>query len=117
MRKQGLSLKGVYPALVTPFARKTEELDEAALRQLVRHCLPHVDGVVVSGTTGEFPYLTRAEQKRMVEIAREELAEQSSGGKLLIAGCGASGTKGALALAADAFFPASIGQGDLPALL
>jgi 4-hydroxy-tetrahydrodipicolinate synthase len=97
MRKQGLSLKGVYPALVTPFVRKTEELDEAASRQLIRHCLPHVDGVVVSGTTGEFPYLTRAEQKRMVEIAREEAGE-----KLVIAGCGASGTKQALTLAADA---------------
>jgi 4-hydroxy-tetrahydrodipicolinate synthase len=97
MRKKGLSLKGVFPALVTPFVRKTEELDEAALRQLIRRCLPHVDGVVVSGTTGEFPYLTREEQKRMVEIARDEV-----GDKLVIAGCGASGTKLALALAADA---------------
>ncbi len=97
MRKQGLSLKGVYPALVTPFLRNTEELDETAFRQLIRHCLPHVDGVVTSGTTGEFPYLTRAEQKRLVEIAREEI-----GDKLLIAGCGASGTKQALTLAGDA---------------
>jgi 4-hydroxy-tetrahydrodipicolinate synthase len=102
MRKEGLSLKGVFPALVTPFARKTEEVDEAAFRRLIRHCLPHVDGVVTSGTTGEFPYLTRAEQKRMVEIAREEVAERSLGGKLVIAGCGASGTKQALTLAADA---------------
>jgi 4-hydroxy-tetrahydrodipicolinate synthase len=97
MRKQELSLKGVYPALVTPFVRKTEELDEAAFRRLIRQCLPHVNGVVTSGTTGEFPYLTRAEQKRLVEIAREEV-----GDKLVIAGCGASGTKQALALALDA---------------
>ncbi len=97
MRKQELSLKGVYPALVTPFVRKTEELDEAAFRRLIRQCLPHVNGVVTSGTTGEFPYLTRAEQKRLVEIAREEV-----GDKLVIAGCGASGTKQALALAVDA---------------
>jgi 4-hydroxy-tetrahydrodipicolinate synthase len=97
MRKHGLSLKGVFPALVTPFARKSEELDEDAFRGLIRHCLPHVDGVVTSGTTGEFPYLTRAEQRRLVEIAREEV-----GDKLVIAGCGASGTKQALTLAADA---------------
>jgi 4-hydroxy-tetrahydrodipicolinate synthase len=97
MRKEGLSLKGVFPALVTPFAPKVEELDEMAFRRLIRHCLPHVDGVVASGTTGEFPYLTRAEQKRLVEIAREEV-----GSKLVIAGCGASGTKQALTLAADA---------------
>jgi 4-hydroxy-tetrahydrodipicolinate synthase len=90
-------LKGVFPALVTPFVRKTEALDEMALRQLIRHCLPHVDGVVPCGTTGEFPYLTRAEQKRMVEIAREEV-----GDKIVIAGCGASGTRQALSLAADA---------------
>ncbi len=97
MRKDGLSLKGVYPALVTPFVRQTEEVDEAAFRRLIRYCLPHVDGVVTSGTTGEFPYLTRAEQKRLIEIARQEI-----GDKLLIAGCGASGTKQALSLAADA---------------
>jgi 4-hydroxy-tetrahydrodipicolinate synthase len=97
MRTAGLSLKGVYPALVTPFARHTEALDETAFRQLIRHCLPHVDGVVTSGTTGEFPYLTRAEQKRMVEIAREQV-----GDKLVIAGCGASGTRQALTLAGDA---------------
>jgi 4-hydroxy-tetrahydrodipicolinate synthase len=97
MRKHGLSLKGVFPALVTPFARKSEELDEDAFRGLIRHCLPHVDGFVTSGTTGEFPYLTRAEQRRLVEIAREEVGE-----KLVIAGCGASGTKQALRLAEDA---------------
>jgi 4-hydroxy-tetrahydrodipicolinate synthase len=97
MRKQELSLKGVYPALVTPFVRRTEELDEAAFRSLIQHCLPHVNGVVTSGTTGEFPYLSRAEQKRLIEIAREEV-----GGKLVIAGCSASGTKQALALAEDA---------------
>ncbi len=98
MRQQDLSLKGVFPALVTPFARKTETVDETAFRALIRHCLPYVDGVVVSGTTGEFPYLTRAEQKRLVEIARQEVGES----KLVIAGCGASGTKQALARAADA---------------
>jgi 4-hydroxy-tetrahydrodipicolinate synthase len=96
MRKQGLNLRGVFPALVTPFD-KAEDLDEEAFRGLIRHCLPHVDGVVTSGTTGEFPYLTRAEQRRLVEIAREEV-----GDKLVIAGCGASGTTEALALVADA---------------
>jgi len=97
MRQEGLSLKGVFPALVTPFDRKTETLDEEAFRRLIRHVLPHVHGVVTSGTTGEFPYLTREEQRRLVEIAREEV-----GDKLVIAGCGASGTAEALALAQDA---------------
>ncbi len=90
-------LCGIFPALVTPFDPKTEEIDEEAYRRLIRHVLPYVDGVVTSGTTGEFPYLARAEQRRLVEIAREEV-----GDKRVIAGCGASGTAQALALARDA---------------
>ncbi|HEC36247.1 MAG TPA: hypothetical protein ENI39_06915, partial [Anaerolineae bacterium] len=97
MRKEGLNLRGVFPALVTPFDRKTEEVDEEAFRGLIRHVLPQVDGVVTSGTTGEFPYLTHDEQRRLVKIARQEVGE-----KTVIAGCGASGTAQALALTADA---------------
>jgi 4-hydroxy-tetrahydrodipicolinate synthase len=97
MRREGLDLRGVFPALVTPFDRKTEEIDEQAFRRLIAHVLPHVDGVVTSGTTGEFPYLTRSEQRRLVEIARQEVDD-----KLVIAGCGGSGTAQALALARDA---------------
>ena len=90
-------LKGVFPALVTPFVKKTEEVDEQAYRRLIRSCLPNVDGLVTSGTTGEFPYLTREEQRRLAEIGLEE-----AGGRPVIAGCGASSTKEALALARDA---------------
>jgi 4-hydroxy-tetrahydrodipicolinate synthase len=90
-------MKGVYPALVTPFLRQNEALDEAAFRRLIRHCLPQVNGLVTSGTTGEFNTLTREEQRRLLEIALEEAA-----GKPVIAGCGASGTAEAIALAEDA---------------
>ncbi len=90
-------LQGLFPALVTPFVFETEEVDEDAYRRLIRHVLPHVNGLVTSGTTGEFPYLTRQEQRRLVEIAVEE-----ADGKPVIAGCGASSTQEALALAHDA---------------
>ncbi|MCS7179401.1 MAG: dihydrodipicolinate synthase family protein [Anaerolineae bacterium] len=90
-------LHGIFPALVTPFDPKKEEIDEEAYRRLIRYVLPYVDGVVTSGTTGEFPYLTRTEQRRLIEIAREEVGE-----KRVIAGCSASGTAQALALARDA---------------
>ncbi len=90
-------LKGVFPALVTPFVRKTEDVDEEAYRTLIRYALPNVDGLVTSGTTGEFPYLTREEQRRLVEIGVEE-----AGGKPVVAGCGASSTQEALTLARDA---------------
>ncbi len=89
-------MKGVFPALVTPFD-KEENVDEEAYRNLIRHVLPHVDGLVPCGTTGEFPYLTRAEQKRLVEIAVEE-----AGGKPVIAGTGAPSTRQAIELARDA---------------
>ncbi|MDY7040625.1 MAG: 4-hydroxy-tetrahydrodipicolinate synthase [Chloroflexota bacterium] len=89
-------MKGIFPALVTPFD-KEENVDEAAFRNLIRYVLPHVDGLVPCGTTGEFPYLTREEQKRLVEIAVEE-----AGGKTVIAGAGAPSTRQAIELARDA---------------
>jgi 4-hydroxy-tetrahydrodipicolinate synthase len=94
-------LKGVFPALVTPFDKDMESaaslIDEDAYRRLIQHALPNVDGIVTSGTTGEFCYLTREEQRRLVEIGAEE-----ADGKPVIAGCGASSTQEAVALARDA---------------
>jgi 4-hydroxy-tetrahydrodipicolinate synthase len=95
MKKKFLP-QGVNPALVTPFTR-AEEVDEAAFRRLIRHVLPHVDGLVPCGTTGEFPYLTVEEQKRLVQIAVEE-----ANGKPVIAGTGAASTKQAIILARNA---------------
>jgi len=89
-------MKGVYPALVTPFD-KNGDVDEDGFRELIRHTLPNVAGLVPCGTTGEFNYLTVEEQKRLVEIAVEE-----AGGKPVIAGTGASGTRQAIQLARDA---------------
>ena len=87
---------GVNPALVTPFARD-QSVDEEAFRNLIRHVLSDVDGLVPCGTTGEFNYLTAEENKRLVQIAVEE-----SGGKPVIAGTGAPGTKQATELARSA---------------
>ena len=96
MAKKPFRPAGVFPALVTPFA-KNEEVDEAAFRRLIRHVLPHVDGLVPCGTTGEFPYLSVEEQRRLVEIAVEEAA-----GKPVIAGIGAAGTAQAIELTRNA---------------
>jgi 4-hydroxy-tetrahydrodipicolinate synthase len=87
---------GVNPALVTPFARD-QSVDEAAFRNLIRHVINDVDGLVPCGTTGEFNYLTRRENKRLVQIAIEEAQ-----GKPVIAGTGAPGTKQAIELALGA---------------
>ena len=91
-----MAKRGVPSARHTVCAR-TEAVDEAAFRRLIRYCLPQVDGLVTSGTTGEFNYLTREEQRRLLEIALEE-----SQGKPVIAGCGAPGTAQAIALVQDA---------------
>jgi len=87
---------GVNPALVTPFARD-QAVDEEAFRRLIRHVLPHVDGLVPCGTTGEFNYLTPEENRRLVQITVEE-----AGGKPVIAGTGAAGTRLAVELARGA---------------
>ncbi|MBW2024805.1 MAG: 4-hydroxy-tetrahydrodipicolinate synthase [Deltaproteobacteria bacterium] len=78
---------GLYPALVTPF-EKDGAISEEKFRRLIRFCLPHVDGLVPCGTTGEFPYLDPGERRRLIEIAVQE-----AGGKPVIAGTGAESTR------------------------
>lgn len=94
MKSVAFQPRGVMPALVTPFTAD-EEVDEAALRALVRFVLPHVDGVVPCGTTGEFVYLTPDEQKRIIEIVVDEVA----GRVPVIAGTSAPSTRQAVQLA------------------
>ena len=96
MVEKSFQPSGVNPALVTPFGRDGG-MDEEAFRRLIRHCLPHVDGLVPCGTTGEFPYLKPEENRRLVEIAVEE-----AGGKPVIAGTGAESTTKAIELARGA---------------
>lgn len=90
-------LEGVFPALVTPFDRETEAVDEDSFHRLVQHVLADVDGVLVSGSTGEFCYLDHEERRRLVDIAVAEC-----GGKPVIAGCSAPSTREAITLVRDA---------------
>lgn len=64
---------GVFPALVTPFDQKGN-LKEDGLRQVVRYLInvQKVDGLYVTGSTGEFLLLSLAERKRVMEIVIEE---------------------------------------------
>lgn len=87
-------LRGVYPALVTPFT-KDDNVDEVAYRKLIQAVLGDVEGIVVAGTTGEFVYLSVEERKRLFEIAVDEVR----GRKPVIAGTGAASTKTAIELA------------------
>jgi len=94
MNKGGFKPRGVLPALVTPFT-KDEAVDEARLRALVQHVLPHVNGLVPCGTTGEFVYLTPDEQRHIIEIVVDEAA----GRVPVVAGAGAPSTRQAIQLA------------------
>ncbi len=85
--------KGIFPALVTPFTQD-DRIDEPAYRALIRHVLPHVNGLVPAGTTGEFSYLSIEERKRVIQIAVDE-----AGGRVpVVAGAGAQSTRETVAL-------------------
>lgn len=87
MSKKPAWFKGIFPALVTPF---TDEgtVDEQAFRELIRYVLPHVDGLVPCGTTGEFSSMSTAERQRVIEICLDEVA-----GRLpVVAGTGCPST-------------------------
>ena len=89
----GFRPHGVFPALVTPFTKK-HEVDEDAFRKLVQFVLPHVNGVVVCGTTGESVYLSLEERKKLYT-----LAVQCVEGKIpVIAGTGEASTPNTIEL-------------------
>jgi len=88
MNKKPDWFKGIFPALVTPFT-PDDRLDEATYRALIRFVLPHVDGVVPCGTTGEFSSMTLGEKKRLIEVCLDEV-----GGRVpVLAGTGCQSTR------------------------
>ena len=94
MKSDRFKPHGVMPALVTPFARAGGTVDEAAYRALIRSVLPHVNGVVPVGTTGEFVYMSDDEKRRAIAVALDEV-----GGRLpVIAGTGCASTRETVAM-------------------
>ena len=88
---------GCGTALVTPF-RQDLSLDEEALRRLVRRQIDAgINFLVPCGTTGESPTLSRAEQRRVVEITIEE----SRGRLPVLAGAGGNNTAHVIELARE----------------
>jgi len=88
MNKKPDWFSGIFPALVTPFT-PGDELDEATYRKLIRFVLPHVNGVVPCGTTGEFSSMALAEKKRTIEVCIDEVA----GRVPVLAGTGCQSTR------------------------
>jgi 4-hydroxy-tetrahydrodipicolinate synthase len=80
--------RGVFAALVTPFTA-ADELDESTYRELIRFVLPHVNGLVPCGTTGEFSSMSFREKSRAIEICLDEV----SGRVPVVAGTGCQSTR------------------------
>ncbi|WP_313693578.1 dihydrodipicolinate synthase family protein [Halorarum halobium] len=68
-----LDLSGINPANVVPLADDGERIDESGLRSHLRDLVTTegMNGIVCNGHVGEVYALTRDEQLRVVEIARE----------------------------------------------
>ena len=80
-------LKGIFPALLTPFAEN--QINESALRSLVEWNISQgVSGFYVCGSTGEAFLLTHDERKQVLEI----VANQVKGRVAIIAHIGAIST-------------------------
>jgi 4-hydroxy-tetrahydrodipicolinate synthase len=91
-------LKGVIPAIVTPFA-EDERVDEAALVTLTEYAVNNgVHGIMTTGGTGEFPLLLREERKVVTKIVAEATQRKVP----IYAGTAACGTREAIMLAEDA---------------
>ena len=92
-------LRGVIPAIPTPFTPDGRDADEAALRRIVRHVVDGgVHGIMTTGGTGEFPHLSRDERAEVTRIVASEV----DGAVPIYAGTAACATWEAIALAEDA---------------
>jgi dihydrodipicolinate synthase/N-acetylneuraminate lyase len=77
---------GIYAPVITPFG-KDGELDRAAFEHNVRAHMQHgLNGVVVTGSTGEAPLLDERERDSLIEWSRPLV----TGDRLVIAGVGRS---------------------------
>ncbi|HMK46658.1 MAG TPA: 4-hydroxy-tetrahydrodipicolinate synthase [Methanocella sp.] len=91
------TLKGVYPALITPF-RKNGEIDEEGFRRNIDYVIAGgVDGIVPCGCTGEAATLAFDEQRRLLEIAVDQV-DRNRRKVPVIGGSGSNNTKEALEL-------------------
>ncbi len=92
------NLKGVFPPAVTPFNRRGD-IDEKRFTENLR-CYTGIGlgGVLVSGSTGEMPYLSGKERLRMVELARRIIRPP----ELLLVGTGKETTQASLMLSREA---------------
>lgn len=82
-------IKGIIPALITPFDER-ENFDESRMRRIVDYLIEKkVDGLYLTGSTGEGFLLSAEERKKVVEV----VSDQVKGRIPLLVHVGAIGTK------------------------
>lgn len=92
------TITGVIPAMVTPFD-ENEKLDEGRLRALIEFLIARkLDGLYITGSTGESFLMSPEERKRVVEVTVEAV----DGRLPIIAHIGAIGTHSSIDLAKHA---------------
>jgi len=97
-RQRILGLSGYAPALPTPF-NDADQIDVPALERLCdRQNREGATALVVCGTTGEAPNLSRVEHDTIVRIA----VNAAQGRIPVIAGAGSNSTSQAIELSRDA---------------
>lgn len=90
--------RGTAPALVTPFTAD-DEVDEDAFRRLIdRQVEGGVEGLVVLGTTGENPTITRYERRLLIDVALEQADDRVP----VIVGTGTNSTEESVTFSVEA---------------
>jgi 4-hydroxy-tetrahydrodipicolinate synthase len=93
-----MKLEGIFVPILTPFD-KDGEIEEEALRGMIDYLLGvGISGIVPCGSTGESPYLSREEMRRVIEV----VVDQVDGKAPVIAGAGTMGTRDTILQARDA---------------
>jgi len=79
-----MMLNGIIPALTTPFDENGALAVDRLRENIIRYNATGLSGYLVAGSTGETPFLDRAEFDRLLSAVREFAAP----GRILIAGTG-----------------------------
>jgi 4-hydroxy-2-oxoglutarate aldolase len=87
-------LQGIYPAITTPFYPDGKLYLKKLEHNVDRYSRTPVAGIVVLGSTGETVMLSDEEQREVLRVARESVADE----KVLIGGVGQESALSTLAL-------------------
>jgi dihydrodipicolinate synthase/N-acetylneuraminate lyase len=92
-------LQGVFAPVVTTFYRESGEVDVASFAANIRaHLAAGLNGIVVTGSTGEAALLDSDERSALIDAAREMVPRD----KVLLIGTGAESTRTCLRFTRDA---------------